>query len=366
VIFTLILIALSPTADASVVTYEVQPLYTTFSNPADYEAQPLYTTSGDPDNYVVSAPSPLDGVAMVIVETTGGLFYGGSGVLLSTGRHLLTAAHLVTDGSGALNVISARVFFDLPFPDGRVEIAGGSFIPHPDWDGDVLRGNDIAIITLAEVAPAAAQRYDLYDGTDEVGKDGTKAGYGLSGQGDTGETGAYDFGTKRSGQNKYDALADVALENWWGRTPGVDFVPGSVLQYDFDNGKFDNETGTWPNDAFGFMFGDLDPLLRDPLGLGEDEVMAALGDSGGPTFIDGKIAGIASYRERLFNWPSWYDSPDVNGWPDSSFGEFGSDTRVSFYADWIRAVIPEPSSIIVWSLLSGLAVAAGFRRSGRR
>lgn len=328
----------------------------------------MYTTAGNPDNadpehyvYVVSAPSEFDGVAMVIVKTTGGLFYGGSGVLLSTGRHLLTAAHTLTDDTGALDVLNAWVFFDLP--DGRLEIDGVSFIPYPDWDGKTVHGNDLAIITLAEVAPPAAWRYELYDDSDEVGKVGTKVGYGLSGTGDTGEDGfIYDFGTKRSGQNKYDALADLMRENWpyFDFKPGVGFVPGSVLQYDFDNGKFDNETGTWPNDAFGFMFG-----LWDP-GLGEDEVMAALGDSGGPTFIDGKIAGIASYRARLFNYPNWYDSPDVNDWPDSSFGEFGGDTRVSLYADWIRAVIPEPSSIIVWSLLSGLAVAAGFRRARRR
>jgi secreted trypsin-like serine protease len=360
VIFTLI--ALSPSADASVVAYQAQPLYTTSGDPdnyVSYQGQPLYTTSGNPANAVVSPPSAFDGVAEVVVETASGSFRG-SGALLSTGRHLLTAAHLVTDSSGALDVLSASVFFDLPGGP-PVEIAGISFIPHPDWDGNYRRGNDLAIITLENYAPQAAQRYDLYDDTDEVGQVGTKVGYGRSGQGkvefdpETGQP-LYPSGTKRSGQNKYDALADLML-TWLGRTPGVDFVPGSVLQYDFDNGLA-------ANDGFGFFLG-----LPD-LGLGEAEVLAALGDSGGPTFIDGKIAGITSYEMTVWRWlnePPWYETPDITPFSlDSSFGEFVSDTRVSFYADWIRAVIPEPSSIIVWSLLSGLAIGAGFRRARRR
>ena len=41
--------------------------------------------------------------------------------------------------------------------------------------------------------------------------------------------------------------------------------------------------GLTENDAFGFFFGNSDT------GLGDEEVMASFGDSGGPTIVDGKI-----------------------------------------------------------------------------
>jgi hypothetical protein len=353
VAFALILAGLSPSADAAVVAYQDRTLFTTPGDPADYVAQPLYTTNGPPGDYIVEAPSGFDGVAMVDVVVPSGAattVRRGSGALLWTGKHLLTAAHLVTDNStGAVIATSASVFFDLP--GGRVEIAGVSFLPHPDWDGKYRRGNDIAIITLQTEAPAAAQRYDIYEGADEVGRVGTKAGYGQSGQGQVeliGITPKYPAGTKRAGQNKYDALADLM----YGSTvPG--FVFGSVLQYDFDNGLA-------ANDGFGYFFG-----LSD-LGVGELEVMGAPGDSGGPTFIDGKIAGLTSYEVTLFRSPYPYTSDITPLVLDSSFGEFVGDTRVSFYADWIRTAIPEPSSVIVWSLLTGLVITAGLRRARRR
>ena len=39
----------------------------------------------------------------------------------------------------------------------------------PDYDADF--NNDVAILWLAEAAPASAQRYELYRGGDEWGKD---------------------------------------------------------------------------------------------------------------------------------------------------------------------------------------------------
>jgi len=57
-----------------------------------------------------------------------------------------------------------------------------------------------------------------------------------------------------------------------GLTPRVDFVPGSMLVYDFDNGNA-------ANDGFGVLYG-----IHD-LGVGDGEVNSAPGDSGSPTFI---------------------------------------------------------------------------------
>jgi len=105
--------------------------------------------------------------------------------------------------------------------------------------------------------------------------------------------------------------------------PDKDFVPGSVLQYDFDNGKSQN-------DAFGFFFD------NPGLGLGQPEVNSAPGDSGGPTLTSGVITGITSYGVRLQT--IFGSTSDVDGELNSSFGEFGGDTRVSKYASFIDGI----------------------------
>lgn len=101
-------------------------------------------------------------------------------------------------------------------------------------------------------------------------------------------------------------------------------MPGSVLQYDFDNGNPEN-------DAFDFFF------AKPDTGLGTDEVMSAPGDSGGPSQKMGILTGVTSYGMTLsFNNGTTSDvTPDL----DSSFGEFGADTRVSKYAAWIDSIV---------------------------
>jgi hypothetical protein len=63
-----------------------------------------------------------------------------------------------------------------------------------------------------------------------------------------------------------------------------------MLVYDFDNGNA-------ANDGFGVLYG-----IHD-LGVGDGEVNSAPGDSGSPTFIDGKIVGINSLS-MLIGWPA--------------------------------------------------------------
>jgi len=116
----------------------------------------------------------------------------------------------------------------------------------------------------------------------------------------------------------YDDVADVWLKAV-NLKQGKDFVKGSVLLYDFDNGLDEN-------DAVGFFFGNSD------LGLEDEEVMASFGDSGGPTIVNGVITGVTSY---ILSLTDGSDTSDVNKMVDSSFGEFGGDTRVSKYAHFI-------------------------------
>jgi len=121
----------------------------------------------------------------------------------------------------------------------------------------------------------------------------------------------------------YDDVADVWLKAM-NFKQGKHFEKNSVLMYDFDNGSTEN-------DAFGFFFGNSDT------GLGNEEVMASFGDSGGPTIANDKIIGVTSYILSLtFNDGT---TSDINGILDSSFGEFAGDTRVSKYAHFIYNVM---------------------------
>lgn len=287
------------------------------------ELRPLYTTVDDPSFHIVGSGGPLAGVGDVIVTTPRGTFRC-TGALLLTGQHVLTAGHCITNSLGNVDAISGTVTFDVSAgPDTPISIT--TFTKHPAWDGDLARGNDVAVLTLATIAPPNVPRYDI-DRTplDDIGTIVDKAGYGKSGTGNTGAT--LPSGTKREGMNRYDAVADVMLIAL-DYVPGIDFVPGSVLQYDFDNGLVQN-------DAFDFFF-DITNL-----GLGVDEVSSAPGDSGGPSFSNNAITGITSYGIRLIFTPGGQTS-DVNASLDSSFGEFSGDTRVSSYTSFVDSVVPQ-------------------------
>jgi secreted trypsin-like serine protease len=128
--------------------------------------------------------------------------------------------------------------------------------------------------------------------------------------------------------------------------------------YDFDNGLA-------RNDAFGAYFG------KSDLGLGDFEVDSAPGDSGGPTFINGLLAGVTSFG---LTFTDEKDSsgqytlcspanPDVLCGINSTFGEFAGDTRVSGYNQWILANIPEPQTYAL--MLLGLGAVGVVTRRKR-
>ena len=279
--------------------------------------QPLYTTYGDPANYLTSPGGALDGAGLLLLNHPSGT-YGCTGGLLWTGEHVLTAAHCVTDARGNMVLQSGTVTFEGDAGIEIVAIDATATKVHSKWNGDVLKGNDVAVLKLVSAPTDDITRYQIdRDGSDDIGAIVEKVGYGRSGNGDVGNI--LEFGDKRNGQNQYDDVADTMLEAL-GLKARAHFVPGSVLQYDFDN-------GVTSNDAFGFFFG------QTNLGLGFTEVNSASGDSGGPAIHNGNIIGITSYGVTLtFNDGT---TSDINGNLDSSFGEFSGDTRVSKYVGFI-------------------------------
>src|SRR5262249_42880647 len=77
----------------------------------------------------------------------------------------------------------------------KIEIPVAAVWVHPAWDGNTDDGNDIAVATLASVAPFGASAYGIYTdamaaANPEVGQPYLMVGYGYSGTGTSGQASA--------------------------------------------------------------------------------------------------------------------------------------------------------------------------------
>ncbi len=274
--------------------------------------------SQDPNDsrFISQVGNGLDGVARV-----GDLAASGfcSGTLLLSGRHILTAAHCFNNPNGSANLnpnpAPLRVRFDTV--EGRTALPVRRVFIHPGWTADRDSNNDIAILELGAVHPDGANRYDIFRGSNEVGQIAQRAGYGTPGTGFTGEVSTTEVPIRRAGQNRYDVLGEAF-------SPGV--IPGTQLGYDFDSGQS-------TNDAIGREYG-----IRGN-GVGNLEVGSTSGDSGGPGFVNGQIAGIVSY-----GFSPTTPGIDFSDGNDTSFGEIFADTRVSAYQGWIDTTLAQSNA----------------------
>lgn len=249
-----------------------------------------------------------------VVRVSAGNYYG-SGVLLYDGRAVLTAAHLLyKPPTGAVG--SATVRFETA--QGNFDFTSTQISVLSSYD-PLNINDDLALIWLPAPAPVAANRYELYRAHDELGQVMTLVGYGVPGTGAQGEDEGYTGAPLRlMACNRADTDVGI-VENTLGNLMAWNPKGGTQLVADFDN-------GTAAQDALGRLLG-----LSD-LGQGLNEGMISSGDSGGPAFIQGKVAGIASYRASLERGAT---QPDVDAFTNSSFGELGFWQRASYYQQWI-------------------------------
>ena len=348
----------------------LSPISAVLANENDVlDEEAMLITSGDPTDptYANAGANLRNGVGSILTvfeSTAPGGFLCTATVI--NDRQILTAAHCLrnTTESGdpdpltEIIVILPSGVFNVFFSDAG-DIAGFAVNPLFDITSPFFGAfaiGDVAVIEMTNDLPANVERYDLYRGTNEFGQETRHYGHGLSGKGTKGATGDTDIFYARTGLNQYDTT--------FGALVGPPF---DQLLHDFDSGGSKHNAMDW---WFSPVLCGPEKVTNPPWaqdgkcttfkgrnfpdfkGFGKLEVGVAPGDSGGPGFIDGMVAGVHSFG-FTHSCDGWANGTDFTCGLDSSYGEMSGDTRVSNYAGWIDAVgaedgvaltpIPEPA-----------------------
>ncbi len=234
---------------------------------------------------------------------------GCSGAAISP-TAVLTAAHCI---NGAASMAFAS-FTDSGINTATFNVA--SFLVHPSWAGNALSQVDLALVFLTSPLAAWVTIYDLYANTDELGQTYTVAGYGVRASGTPTTAGAQGSaggsGVLRVGDNIWEATLNFNQT-----------VRADVLISVF------NQPGS-------------QAVAR--------EVTVAPGDSGGPSFLGNKVAGVTSFIA-------------APNFPTGAYGDLNGVTRVSSHTAWINSNIPEPATFSMVGLAALYCLRAKRRAS---
>ena len=275
---------------------------------------------------------------------------GGTAALLYTGKHTLHCKHAIEGaGYGGHTPEDKKYWYIFAEgPEGKVSLEVEkveAYRSNGELEFEGSLSYDFSIITLKEEAPTWIDRYEIYRETDEIGKNYLRVGYGMEGLGEYGRGDGFlpkEFWSsdteggqlvKRYGSNTYDLTeAEFLLKptfTWDAESLGPLEARQAMLMSDFDD-------GTVENDAFGQ--GNIQEMKNvKHTGLGKWEVSSSPGNSGGPNFIDGRIAGVGSggggdHPSGQLIIDGSDDRPDGYGW-------YTNDSRVSSVIDWIEGIV---------------------------
>lgn len=338
--------AVTPRFDLKPFKAQVDPLITTITAADIASARTFGSYKGVGSLFITYASTATTGFGAIC-----------TGVLTSN-RTVLTAGHCLSNISeaGKFDPVKSVRFF-LPSLGERTQaltFTGSDISVNPNFDStNILAGADLAQFKLGAKAPTDG--YGLYTAQDdsEVGSVFTRVGTGTTGDMTGTSAGPFDF-AQRAGVNLWESNGDL-----FGVAP-------SILFSDFDD-------GTAAHDVFGQLGVNAQTGIRDSTGK-LIEVNSSPGDSGGPEFIDGKIAGITSFGITGAAFDGACGPGQIDPYPtapvnsgqctNSSVGELSGDTQVSQFLPFINnyiASIPEPSS---WAtLIAGFGIiGVGQRR----
>lgn len=195
------------------------------------------------ENLGIATDAPMDGVAKLVLARSD-FTVGCTGRLLSsaTGDYVLTAANCLTDEFGnnvfvTGNATFAGIYGEESIPITRVDI-------HPDWDGRIIRGNDVAILTLTYSPAVEINRYDI--------DKSRRAAVGFISRNISDDL--LSLSAQRNATHRHEAAAET-LFNALDLRAGRDSISSNTLQYDFNDvisttlGELDSSIGERADDA---------------------------------------------------------------------------------------------------------------------
>lgn len=355
------IVGVTPTADASPAGPLPNPMLP--EGPGN-RPNPAANIVGGGDA-IYKPSSNKTGVVALIMQTPDGAFIC-SGSLLNGGRHIATAAHCVADGTGQRSATSTTAYFFNGDSDVRTPFGPGTAIDvshyfiNPGYTGEVIDQNDIAVLRLGALAPMQFERYGLFTPTSLTGAGVNVAGYGtrstVGGNAGTTAPAGARTGFLREGDNIFDyAYGNPLFQGFFttrdvgGEFDGQNFFGFAEVEKsyisDFDNGIRAQSQSRRLANALGL--GLIGNANFDNSGVGAREIGVAGGDSGGPGFVNGKLASINSYGLSFGTGLG-----DLTAGLNNSFGELSGYVPVYIHKDFIvnsqLAAIPEPSS---WAML---------------
>ncbi|MBS3960658.1 MAG: PEPxxWA-CTERM sorting domain-containing protein [Sandarakinorhabdus sp.] len=330
---------------------------------------PPTNTIGGGDPIYFPAGNKAGTVALIMEYANGDLFIC-SGSLVGT-RSIVTAGHCVSDGAGTANPLKTTAYFytgdpneRTPFSPNAVAIDVTRYHVHSGYTGEVIDQNDIAVLRLATNAPAFATSYELFTQADLTGLGFNVAGYGtrstVGGAAGSTPPARARTGFLREGDNIYDYA--------WGNSEfggfftdrygnGESFFGFADVEFsyvsDFDNGLAAQDTACLIAAAVGASAG-----FGCNLGVGAREVGLAGGDSGGPGFVNGRLASVNSYALTFGG-----HFGDFGGGLNSGWGEFSGYVPIYIHEKFIKSVVPEPAT---WAMMiAGFGLVGGALRRRR-